>query len=489
MKPVRLFLQARQRARQRTGAILILVMATLLLLLTLTIGLFSITQWDGIEASHSLTKMNAYWAAEAGIEHAKTLAQLRRIPFEYFDYPTGSTNFLWGANVLRGTTANGSYIVDIVSDPAWTNAAQALKKYIIKSHGTSKVGDTQTITLAATIQNYASYVWASNYERDSNNNPIWFRGGDILDGAVYVNDYLNIWYQGSTNPVFLQLASSASNAVYYQSASGNKYYSSVADNNVFQGRLALNVPKLDIAGTFTSDHVQDVKIDAQRSGGLILSNGNCMIVFKPNGQFTYQFGTIVGSPPSPGFPPSISLSGAIKTNNLLTWTNGMPIYVTGSAFVQGTINGKATIAAQDSIYIATNIVYASAVNPSPWAGNFNVTNVTDKLGLIASNQVMVTANITTEIHAAIMVTSGSHGSTASAYDYGFNAYPYWNKPIGNAYLKVFGGITQYRRSAVGSGTSLGFAKNYKFDTRFLTDAPPYFPYSIYVFSNWKQSAN
>ena len=460
----------RRKARQRTGAILIVVMAILLLLVVISAGLLTVGQRAGVETSHAITKMQAYWAAEAGAQLAVAMSQLRTKPFEYYDRPTGSQgNYLRGSNVLYGALATGSYSVDIVYDPAWTNTGHALKRYLIYSHGVSRAGDKQTITLSAAILSYASYIHASNWEREANGTPIYFLPGDIMNGPVYVNDQLNVM-GGSTNPVFYQLVSSTSNAVNYKSG---------ANSNVFRGGLVLNAPLLDIAGNFTSDHIQDVLIDAKNNGGIILTNGNYQFVFKPNSTFTYQAGTISGS------PPTISLSGAITTNNLQAWPDGLSIYVGNSAFVQGTVNGKVTLATGNSIYIPTNIVYQSATNPPPpWTGTngFDITKVDDALGLIASNQVMVTAQVATEIHAAIMVTSG---------DPGFNAF-YKDVALGDPYLKLFGGLTEFRRGVVKrniNGNNNGFLKNYQFDSRFLVDAPPFFPYSIYVFSNWKQSSN
>jgi hypothetical protein len=62
--------------------------------------------------------------------------------------------------------------------------------------------------------------------------------------------------------------------------------------------------------------------------------------------------------------------------------------------------------------------------------------------------------------------------------------------IGSKDIKVFGGITQFSRGVVGQGgtSPTGFHKKYIFDSRFATDAPPNFPYSVYVFSGWSQSS-
>ena len=460
--------QHRRSAHKRTGAIIILVMAMLVILAVMSAGLLTMGQRAGIETSHAITKTQAYWAAEAGAQLAIAMGQLRRVPYKFYDQPTGSkNNYLWGTNVLHGTTANGRYSVDILDDPAWNNSIHAMKCYIITSHGMAPNGDKQTVTLSSAIQSYASYLHASNWEREDRTHPIYFMPGDKMNGPIYVNDELNIM-GGSPDPVFYQLVSTASNSVSYSDG---------ADPTVFRGGLVLNAPLLDIAGTFSTDHIQEVLMNARNNHGIILTNGNYQLVFKPGGTFTYQAGTISGT------TPAISLTGAITTNSLTNWSNGLSIYIGNSAFVKGTVDGRVTLACGNSIYIPTNIVYQSATNPPPPWNNlpngFNVTNVNDMLGLIASNQVMVTAQTPTEIHAAIMVTSG---------DPGFNACHQRDPISGDEYLKLFGGLTEYRRGVVKRGGN-GFLKNYMFDSRFLVDAPPFFPYSIYVFSKWKQSTD
>jgi len=71
---------------------------------------------------------------------------------------------------------------------------------------------------------------------------------------------------------------------------------------------------------------------------------------------------------------------------------------------------------------------------------------------------------------------------------GFNA-KYFNSALGSPNIYLYGGVSQYRRGAVGQVGGNGFSKKYKYDSRFSTDAPPNFPYSIYVFTAWKQSSS
>ena len=63
----------------------------------------------------------------------------------------------------------------------------------------------------------------------------------------------------------------------------------------------------------------------------------------------------------------------------------------------------------------------------------------------------------------------------------------WDQTIGLPHINLFGGVSQYRRGVVGTTGGTGFQKNYKYDARFATEAPPNYPYSVYVFGGWKQS--
>jgi hypothetical protein len=173
-----------------------------------------------------------------------------------------------------------------------------------------------------------------------------------------------------------------------------------------------------------------------------------------------------------------STGGGAAVTNYLASLNGA-IYVNGSVTnLQGRVNGEVTLAAANSIYIASNLVYASAVSPAPWDAGFNPAAVDDSLGLVASNRVRVLGSQAISIHATIMVTRGDDGFGADR----------WDDSIGKPPINLFGGISQYRRGVVGRTSGTGFAKNYKFDPRFLTEAPPNFPYSLYLFDQWRQTA-
>jgi hypothetical protein len=165
--------------------------------------------------------------------------------------------------------------------------------------------------------------------------------------------------------------------------------------------------------------------------------------------------------------------------NTLSSLNGT-IYVDGDVYVQGVVKGKVTLASRNAINIVSNIVYESASggNPDPWNTNtFNYSTVDDMLGLMAADSVNVQGTNTINIHASIMITG----------DGGFNADSKNINMGGNKYIKIFGGISQKTRGVVANAGSpfRGFRKDYKFDQRYASEAPPSFPPSIYQFSSWQ----
>ena len=238
-----------KRDRNRSGAVLGLVLIAMVLVSLLGMGMLRMSAATSMEAGRSVASVQAFWTAEAGLERVKAIAQKRRQPMNRIVQAGSPSGYLYGSNVLSGTTAQGSYVVDVLDDPAWTNATLALKKYIIRVRATSSGGRTHTVSLKAEIRNYASYMHASNWERVGGT-LIYFQPGDVIDGPVYVNDRLNINGGSPANPIFRQLVSSASNTVNYING---------ANSNVFQSGLVLNATPLDISGQFTSNHIEELE--------------------------------------------------------------------------------------------------------------------------------------------------------------------------------------------------------------------------------------
>jgi hypothetical protein len=130
----------------------------------------------------------------------------------------------------------------------------------------------------------------------------------------------------------------------------------------------------------------------------------------------------------------------------------------GDIFVQGTLKGQTTLAAEKYIYVTDDVLYSD--------------RLTDVLGLVGQESVLVynprnsssdavfPAEMNREIDAAIL--SVGHAFQAQNYD-----------QFDRGTLTVFGSIAQKYRGAVISGSN-GYTKNYQYDTKYKTTAPPKF---------------
>ena len=195
---------------------------------------------------------------------------------------------------------------------------------------------------------------------------------------------------------------------------------------------------------------------------------------------------------------AIGLSGTnmLISNSRRGWSNalvGLPsngvIYVknyttpgstsTGTVSIGGTLDGRLSIVADYDIQI-TNHVYYANTNIA-----LDATNISDDaLGLIAKHDVVVMQNSPSNLYIyAHIIADGS--ATTSQNDGSFRVNKYNTRGnCGN--LNVMGGIVQFYRGYVGSG-SHGFWKQYTFDTRFTDDPPPQYPAvtNEYQFKGWR----
>ena len=167
----------------------------------------------------------------------------------------------------------------------------------------------------------------------------------------------------------------------------------------------------------------------------------------------------------------------------------------GDAFIQGTLNGRLTLATQDRIIVTEDVTYAAGTSLNGddvlglVAGRGNVeiyhpvkctsgtvlsggmcpNDTSDSFGE-TGDRVDTYDNVTSSldditVHAAIL--SVEHSFTVQNYDKG--------EQMGE--LHVFGGIYQRHRGAVGSSNTAGrtgYTKDYVYDTRLVTYPPPSF---------------
>ena len=136
----------------------------------------------------------------------------------------------------------------------------------------------------------------------------------------------------------------------------------------------------------------------------------------------------------------------------------------------GIVDGRVTLATDDDILIQSHLVYADDPEDEDYTEDDQ-----DALGLISKDDVWVSeyAPRNLKIHAAIMATGQKPNNDGS-----FGVLQY-DRISTRGELAVFGSIVQDVRGAVGTfnsyGPASGFYKNYTFDQRLKTRAPPYYP--------------
>ena len=215
-----------------------------------------------------------------------------------------------------------------------------------------------------------------------------------------------------------------------------------------------------------------------------------------------------------------------RTKSGSTWPSTASVYSNayptkndcglGNVYVEGTMAGRVTIAAENNVYLTGNLLL-SGVNAgdAPTRENRNI------IGLVAQNSVVVyhpvqvsgwtsTKNPTngsftcpSTPSSTSSISGGSSGNycqwapntysnlfypnvtttTSNRWVYASIqtlAHSFWvgsyNQGSPTGYLSVRGSIAQRWRGIVGTGSiSTGYIKDYKYDQRLQTTSPPYFP--------------
>lgn len=154
----------------------------------------------------------------------------------------------------------------------------------------------------------------------------------------------------------------------------------------------------------------------------------------------------------------------------------------GDVFVEGTLNGRLTIAAENNIIISNDIRYAGG----------RVAGSDDMLGLVANNFVEIMhpvrelrdwrGNVTG--HADIQYQSGSRfrdphiDAAILSVEHSFRVQNYDKGSAFNDPIDLFGTIAQLYRGPVGtfsgSHTVTGYEKDYQYDPRLEFVSPPHF---------------
>ncbi len=336
----------------------------------------------------------------------------------------------------------------------------------------------------------ATYYWQGG-RGNPNGSPcveITFIQGDTLDGAVHFNDTPLV----SGSPTFKK-GYETSDPGCKTAVAGNDYAScwrSTSASPNFNGNPPTYAGPLNLqdnSATFAAypgcDYTGDTRIKFNSDGTMtVWSKGSVGTSVGVGCGTPSAFGSGSQTVPVPtdqtiyvanGATQSKCTTGQIGDNIPLAgdvnFTQSTFYCGQGNVYIQGTLKGRVTVAAQNNVIITGDLLLSTTTAGAAPTG-------TDMLGLVASNSVVnyhpvdnngneLTSIADRWIYASIQTLQ--HSFWVQSYNQG--------DPLGT--LHVRGSIAQRWRGIVGTGggASTGYIKDYGYDSRLTFAAPPYFP--------------
>lgn len=326
--------------------------------------------------------------------------------------------------------------------------------------------DTALVKIILQPSSFSKFGYYTNYW------PSWgyLVTGDTIDGPFHTQGELRTL--GA--PVFTGKATTK-DGVY---STGNKWGFGPADPQFLGGiKTPVNVPftlntsKLDDAANFDGKLFQD-------SGGDAL---DVRLKFIDDGTTK---GKVEWSTKKTS---SSTWSSPILANLDTLAPNGVLWNDKGNLYVSGTVNGKYTVgtAKQGSsygkVYLEDDIVYRDdPLQMDPLHPGLTKTNIAckDMLGIVAEKQVIVKNNAANQhdinIHASLFNYDGGitvEGISSSSPNMGI--------------MRIHGGLIENKAQVTGYTSGAGYNQVIKFDKRFNSETPPYFPATeIYEIVSW-----
>lgn len=274
---------------------------------------------------------------------------------------------------------------------------------------------------------------------------LYYVTGDTVSGPMHVQGKLNVWGK----PVFTGKVTTKNGLKKHDTSTDPQFLGG------YESGVDLPLPAT----------INTVAADAA-AGGKFFSNTDVWLTFKADGTVDYKVGS----------------SGTWTNEPLSTFApNGVIDVDKGNFHIKGTLKGKITIGASLSsgtangnIYLDDNIIYSTDPNSG---------NCTDMLGIVATNNVIITDNAPNKndiiINASIFSLKG--GMQAENY----STIPY------SGTIRLTGGLIEYQAQATGvfnpstGQITNGYNTNIHFDERFMTQVPPSFPTSAsYEVLSW-----
>lgn len=446
--------------KKQNGSTLVVLLFTTFLFSVIMFPVINYTVLQSKVIRANATKEQALQIAEAGINYYQW--HLAHYPTDYKD----------------GTGTNGPYVhdyidydtQDVVGKYSLVITAPSTGSTIvtIQSTGwtTADPSTTRTVTARYGIPSLALYSFLSN-------DIIWIGPSETINGQMQSNN--GIRFDGTGNAPI----SSAKSTYTCTSGQGSpcpKTQNGIWGNAVqaVKNFWQFPVPAVDFSAL--TSNLASMKSLAQGAGiYLPPSNANgYSLVFNTSGTVSVYKVTSLKSTPTGWDVNGTAHNEDIDYNaRTLQYTQAIPangiIYVEDNIWVEGTVNGRAMVAAAKlpyvassapSIYIPNNILYQAKDGSSV-------------LGLLAQKDIVVTYNAPTtlEIDAALISQNGSV------------QFFYYNPSRIKTSISVYGSLMSFGQWTWtwvnGSGTNIsGFTNTASsYDDNLLYGPPPSFPLS------------
>lgn len=387
---------------------------------------------DAALAVRDVRASQAFYNAEAGAERgAAWIAGQSAFP----------TSAIMPFSNSPETYGGGLYHVEITPDASGPRTI-----YTVTSYSTVD-GRSRAIEIDITPTAFTDYLYFTNRDVGPGS-PGYFRTGELVNGPVHVNDQMAIW----GNPVFTSRVESTYGSILYHNnwspTSLTTLDNAPYDIPDFQDGCDLNAATLPWLGVGDLNTLKNM-------AGLSLSNKKIV------------FGRDDGSGPMLGWLSYSKTNKDEWTDVELSSFNGI-IYVSGTCWVSGTVDGQVTVVSNAMIEIVDDLVVADSGANGPNEG------CDDIIGLVAATKVNIAENAANssdcEVHAHFMAMN-NQASLVERHGHG--------SPRGT--LTIYGGLAQDKWGPVGTGyydwqgefhVLTGYDRDFHYDWRLQSLLPP-----------------
>ena len=452
------------------GSILIYAVVIIFIFSLVVLGLLSYATMELRITRSTVAREQAFQIAEAGANYYQWHLNFFPDDFwdgnasttpgpyvhDYVDSATGKTIGRFSLQISRPTL--GSTIVNIVSTG-----------YTLESPQT-----TRTVTVRFGIPSLATYSFLANGQ-------VWIGSTESVSGQFFSNG--GIHFDGSGNaPIMSAKQTYACTPLFNCSPTTTKPGIWGSANQATRNFWQYPVPNVDFFAI--TANLSTLKSDAQ-TGGIYLPPSNAQgysLVFKNDGTIDIYTVTSLANDPRGQdtnliwHNESIDYQNRILLDNVPMPDNGA-IFVEDNVWVEGTVQGRATVAAgvlpyninvAPNIMIPNNIIYAAR-------------DGSDALGLLSQKNILVTylSPNNLEIDAALIAQNGAveryyyqsntknsitvYGAIASNETWTWS----WNSPVTSGYVNT----------------------NTTYDSNLLYSPPPDFPLSSAGYRQISWSSN